>query len=167
MANIFATMTSSLAMKDYFIKLLNYDRFANLQMLDSILAANQSLKAVQLMAHLLAAQQIWLKRCKHLPAPGGALWPDCPATEFKAMIESNYAGWISFLEQTDDADFGNTVAYQNLKGDSFENSLSDILAHLINHGTHHRAQIGQQLKLNGLEKLPASDYIFYLRNQKQ
>jgi uncharacterized damage-inducible protein DinB len=152
------------AMKDYFIKLFNYDRFANLQMLDCILAANQSLKAVQLMAHLLAAQQIWLKRCKHLPAPGGALWPDWPATEFKAMIESNYAAWISFLEQADDADFGKLIVYQNSKGESFENSLTDILAHLINHGTHHRAQIGQQLKLSGLEKLPASDYIFYLRD---
>jgi len=116
------------------------------------------------MAHLLAAQQIWLKRCKHLPAPGGALWPDWPATEFKAMIESNYAAWISFLEQADDADFGKLIVYQNSKGESFENSLTDILAHLINHGTHHRAQIGQQLKLSGLEKLPASDYIFYLRD---
>jgi uncharacterized damage-inducible protein DinB len=154
-------------MKDYFIKLFNYDRFANLQTLDCILAANQSLKAVQLMAHLLAAQQIWLKRCQQLPAPGGALWPDWPASEFKAMIESNYAGWINFLEQASNADFGNPVVYQNLKGESFENSLSDILAHLINHGTHHRAQIGQQLKLSGLEQLPISDYIFYLREQKQ
>lgn len=154
-------------MKDYFIKLFNYDRFANLQMLGCILAANQSQKAVQLMAHLLAAQQIWLKRCKRLPAPGVALWPDWPATEFKAMIESDHAAWISFLEQADDADFGKLIVYQNSKGDSFNNSLTDILAHLINHGTHHRAQIGQQLKLSGLEKLPASDYIFYQRNQKQ
>lgn len=153
-------------MKDYFIKLLNYDRFANLQILDSMMATNQPLKAVQLMAHLLAAQQIWLKRCKRLPAPGGPLWPDWPATEFEAMIESNHSEWISFLEQISEDDFGKTVIYKNLKGDDFENSLADIIAHLINHGTHHRAQIGQQLKFVGLDKLPVTDYIFYLREQK-
>jgi uncharacterized damage-inducible protein DinB len=153
-------------MKDYFIKLFNYDRFANLQMLESIIAAHQPVKAVQLMAHLLAAQQIWLKRCKQLPAPGRALWPDWPASEFKDLIESNYTEWIEFLNQTNDTDFGNLIVYQNSKGESFQNSLSDIVAHLINHGTHHRAQIGQQLKFDGLEKLPATDYIFYLREQK-
>jgi uncharacterized damage-inducible protein DinB len=34
---------------------------------------------------------------------------------------------------------------------------------LINHGTHHRAQIGQLIKFDGLEILPNTDYIFYLR----
>ncbi|WP_342645093.1 DinB family protein [Mucilaginibacter sp. CSA2-8R] len=151
-------------MKNYFVKLFKYDRFANLQMLDCLTAANQPLKAVQLMAHLLAAQQIWLKRCKKLPAPGGPVWPDWPASELKAIIENNHAEWISFLEQSDDVDLKNLVTYQNSKVDTFENSLTDILAHLINHGTHHRAQIGQQLKLNGVEQLPVSDYIHYLRS---
>jgi uncharacterized damage-inducible protein DinB len=150
-------------MKHYFVKLFKYDRFANLQMLDYLTATNQPLKAVQLMAHLLAAQQIWLKRCKKLPAPGGPVWPDWPASELKAIIENNYAEWINFLEQSDDVDLKNLVTYQNSKGDTFENSLTDILAHLINHGTHHRAQIGQQLKLNAVEQLPVSDYIHYLR----
>lgn len=153
-------------MKDYFIKLFNYDRSANLQMLDCIIAANQPVKVVQLMAHLLAAQQIWLKRCQQLPAPGGALWPDWSASELKIKIESNHIEWISYLEQLNDTEFEHLVVYKNTKGDSFQNSLSDIIAHLINHGTHHRAQIGQQLKVSGLEKLPATDYIFYLREQK-
>ena len=152
-------------MKEYFIKLFNYDRFANAQMLDCITAANQPLKALQLMAHLLGAQQIWLKRCKQLQAPGGPIWPDWPVSELKAMIENNHAAWISFLEQADDDEFKTLIVYKNLKGDSFQNSLTDILAHLINHGTHHRAQIGQQLKFVGLEKLPVTDYIFYLREQ--
>ncbi|MDB5154777.1 MAG: hypothetical protein JWR54_3528, partial [Mucilaginibacter sp.] len=56
------------------------------------------------------------------------------------------------------------ISYKNLKGDDFENKLSDVLAHLINHGTHHRAQVGQHLKLAGVE-LPNTDYIFYIRNK--
>ncbi len=150
-------------MKDYFIKLFDYDRFANLQMLDCVIAAHEPVKAVGLMAHLLAAQQVWLKRCKHLPAPGSPVWPDWSANDFKAIIEDNHADWTSFLKQTNNADFSKLIVYKNSKGGNFQNILTDIIAHLINHGTHHRAQIGQQLKQSGLEILPASDYIFYLR----
>lgn len=156
----------SAAMKEHFIKLFNYDRFANLLILNSIIEAHEPLKAVQLMGHLLAAQQIWLQRCKQLPTTGVALWPDWTAIEFKAIIESNHAEWISFLEQAGESEFSSMIVYKNSKGDNFQNNLSDILAHLINHGAHHRAQIGQELKFSGLDKLPVTDYIFYLREQK-
>ncbi|MDB5132678.1 MAG: hypothetical protein JWR02_2427, partial [Mucilaginibacter sp.] len=66
-------------MKDYFIRLFNYDRHANLLISDIILKAQRPEKTVKLMAHTLAAQQIWLARCKELPPPGIVLWPDWPA----------------------------------------------------------------------------------------
>jgi uncharacterized damage-inducible protein DinB len=65
----------------------------------------------------------------------------------------------------DDNAFEEIVYYKNLRGDGYENKLEDILAHLINHGTHHRAQIGQELKLAGVENLPVTDYIFYIREK--
>ena len=79
------------------------------------------------------------------------------------MIDDNHKSWAEFLNGLHPEDFQRMIAYKNSKGDSYENLLEDILAHLINHGTHHRAQIGQQLKLAGLENLPNTDYIFYIR----
>ncbi|QJD98481.1 hypothetical protein HH214_19275 [Mucilaginibacter robiniae] len=114
------------------------------------------------MAHLLAAQQIWLQRCKKQPAAGDALWPDWKADTFKKIIEDNHAAWIGFLEDLKDNDFAESIIYKNSKGQTFTNRLDDVLAHLINHGTHHRAQAGQHLKLAGTQ-LPVSDYIYYLR----
>jgi uncharacterized damage-inducible protein DinB len=151
-------------MKAYFIQQFNYDRFANGLILEIILSTGAPEKPVKLMAHLLAAQQIWLSRCKGEPAIGGALWPDWPAAVFEQIINDNHREWLSYLNTLNPDDFDRLIAYKSFQGMPFENKLVDILAHLINHGTHHRAQAGQQLKLAGVEKLPITDYIFYLRN---
>lgn len=152
-------------MKAYFIQLFNYDCYANLRILETIRKANDTTEPVKLMAHLLAAQQIWLKRCKKEPAIGGALWPDWNVDTFEQIINDNHQKWINFLEDLTNEDFKQLISYKNSRGESFENKLSDVLAHIINHGTHHRAQAGQHLKLTGID-LPNTDYIFYIRELK-
>lgn len=151
-------------MKNYFIRLFEYDQYANQTILKTIFEANNPTKPVQLMAHLLAAQQIWLSRCKGEPAIGGALWPDWQADTFAQLINDNSSAWLSFLNILTPADFEKDIVYKNLQGVPYQSKLVDILAHLINHGTHHRAQAGQQLKFAGVENLPNTDYIFYIRN---
>jgi uncharacterized damage-inducible protein DinB len=152
-------------MKAYFIELFNYDRYANLRVLETIKKTSDAIEPIRLMAHLLAAQQIWLTRCKKEPAVGGALWPDWSIDTFEQMINDNHQKWVSFLEGLNNDDFEKLVSYKNSKGEGFENKLSDILAHAINHGTHHRAQAGQHLKLAGTELLN-TDYILYIRELK-
>jgi uncharacterized damage-inducible protein DinB len=78
-----------------------------------------------------------------------------------AQIEANAHGWKAYLESVHD--FNQSITYQNQSGKTYANVLSDILSHVVNHGTHHRAQIGQLLKFGGLEHLPVTDYIAYLR----
>jgi len=150
-------------MKNYFLKLFNYDHFENKAIAKVIIEAAEPKQAIKLMAHLLAAQQTWLNRCKGLSTIDVALWPDWQTDTFDQLIDDNHKSWAEFLNGLHPEDFQRMIAYKNSKGDSYENLLEDILAHLINHGTHHRAQIGQQLKLAGLENLPNTDYIFYIR----
>ena len=149
-------------MKAYFTRLFHYDLHANMLLIDTIITSNTQGKAVELMAHLLVAQQIWLKRCRLDPSAGDAQWPDWPADSLKAIARQNHADWTGFLENLSADNFNGTITYPNSKGLVFNNTLSDILAHLINHGTHHRAQAGQYLKQAGVP-LPNTDYIFYLR----
>jgi uncharacterized damage-inducible protein DinB len=149
-------------MKAYFTRLFNYDRHENLLIVSAILQTKDHEKAQQLMAHMLSAQQIWLNRCNGVPVVGAVLWPDWKANTFEQMIVDNHQQWISFLENLNDGDFERRITYKNLQGESFENSLMDILGHVINHGTHHRAQAGQHLKIAGTN-LPVTDLIFYLR----
>lgn len=149
-------------MKAYFTRLFNYDRYANLRLSSALLQTKDNEKAGQLMAHLFSAQQIWLNRCKGEPVIGALLWPDWKADTFEQTINDNHHEWIAFLENLNDSDFKKKVIYKNLKGEEFENCMIDILGHVINHGTHHRAQAGQHLKTAGTG-LPVTDYIFYLR----
>jgi uncharacterized damage-inducible protein DinB len=150
-------------MKTYFINLLNYDKYANEVILNAVIHGGMPEKPVALMAHLLVAQQIWLNRCKGLPAVGGALWPDWKADTFSNIIAENNKEWLNYLDGLTEDDFEKLISYKNSQGERFENKLPDILTHLINHGTHHRAQIGQQLKFAGAESLPNTDYIAYIR----
>ncbi|UEG55115.1 hypothetical protein LLH06_09085 [Mucilaginibacter daejeonensis] len=154
-------------MKQHFLKLLGYDRYANLLMLESIFKADQPAKAVQLMAHLLSAQQVWYSRAVEDGAPMQELWPDQQAVQFNYLIEVNFEKWSNFLNGPMGTDLSRKVSYANSKGDHFSTSLEDILSHMLNHGTHHRAQIGQVLKQSGLTKLPVTDLIYYLRSKDQ
>jgi uncharacterized damage-inducible protein DinB len=150
-------------MKEYFIRLFEYDRYANQIILDTIIKADSPEKPVKFMAHLLAAQQVWIHRCKGLPPFTGVLWPDWPADSLAAMIAENAEQWITYLSGLEPGDFEKTISYQDTRGNSWENKLTDILAHAINHGTHHRAQAGQHLIMAGVENLPVTDYIFFIR----
>lgn len=151
-------------MKDYFIKLFKYDQYVNHIIIDAIIAADKSGETVKLMAHLLGAQQIWLLRCKATNLLTGAIWPDWDADTCKQLINKNHHEWISFLSALNDNDFNKKITYRDMKGNEFSSKLEDMITQVTNHGTHHRAQIGQLLKEEG-KSLPVTDYIFYIRNQ--
>jgi uncharacterized damage-inducible protein DinB len=52
--------------------------------------------------------------------------------------------------------------YENSEDRLFTNTLKDMLFHIINHSTHHRAQISVDFRTNGIEPLNL-DYILYKR----
>lgn len=143
------------------MRLFKYDRYANELIAGNILKTGITGKPVELMAHLLTAQQVWLNRCTALPAIS-VIWPALSSDTFGDLIAKNSQDWLNYLETLQPGDFEKTVGYRNSKGIAFEDRVEDILAHVINHGTHHRAQIGQFLKAAGVE-LPPTDYIFYIR----
>ena len=150
-------------MKQYFLRLFEYDKYANSVIADLIIKANNPEIAVKLMTHLLAAQNMWYSRCTSLPTADIALWAEGDAKTFTDQIKERSDLWIGFLNTLEEADFKKTVEYKNTRGEAFSSRLDDILGHTINHGTHHRAQIGQHLKLAGTD-LPFTDYIIYLRS---
>ena len=177
-------------MRAHFIRLFDFDYFASQAIFKAMEETAGSEKALVfeqsgdlhrpliLFAHLQAASQAWLRRCEGESSAGIQLWPQVvggsglgPDAEMlkdqvrlsslKESIDNNHRAWTTFLKG--EGDFGRSVTYQNQSGQEYTNLLSDLLTHIINHGTHHRAQIGQLLKAAGLEKLPNTDYITYLR----
>jgi uncharacterized damage-inducible protein DinB len=151
-------------MKDYFIRLFEYDKYANLVILKAIREADNPLQSIQLFGHLLAAQQRWLARCQYSTAPEVDIWPKQETLPFEEILADNFQQWTALLSTITPANLEQRIAYKNSAGTPFADKLIDILTQVTNHGTHHRAQIGQQLKLAGVDKLPVTDYIYFIRN---
>lgn len=118
-------------------------------------------EAARLFAHLTRASEVWLGRVEGTEAAGLPVWPsdpDVPAS--LARAERAAAGWRALFHETDD--LGRTVAYATSRGERFGTALSEIAAHVVNHGTHHRGQAVRLLREAGLEP-PVLDLIAYVR----
>ena len=142
------------------LQLLEYNFWANDQFI--IRLEEQPVipeKISSLMSHILNAHHIWLARIQSSPQQYGT-WD---------LIDSNQ--WSMFnLQQyhqsTDLVRGGNLkhiISYQNSKGERYSNEVWEVIMHIINHSTHHRAQIASAMRNVHLLP-PATDLIFYLRN---
>ncbi|HWZ35949.1 MAG TPA: DinB family protein [Mucilaginibacter sp.] len=150
-------------MKAYFLRMFGYDLYANNQILAAMRGTKTPQNTLVLMAHLLGAQQRWLKRCKNQSEAGLEMFPQVETIPFEMLIVQNNREWSDFLSDLSDADMNRVIVYKNTSGTEFKSTIAEIATQVINHGTHHRAQIGQHLKQAGLETLPVTDYIFYIR----
>lgn len=147
-------------MKDFFKELLEYGTYYNRQLIDII---NQnpshiSDRTMSLMSHILNAHHIWNFRIagkKNLYA----VWQNQPREHLLEIELTNFRSSEDILEVYE---LDQIILYANSQGQQFERSVRDILFHIINHTTYHRAQIASDLKVNGLTPL-LTDYIHYKR----
>jgi uncharacterized damage-inducible protein DinB len=75
-------------------------------------------------------------------------------------IEKANTLWIEFIETADN--FERELKYTNYVNDYYENSIGDIMAHLVNHGTYHRGQVAVLLREKGYDPVN-TDFITYDR----
>lgn len=144
--------------------MFGYNLFASNLIIQAMETAGSPDITLKLMGHLLAAEQAWLERCKLLPPSMPNTWPENVTIEqCKKQVSERYEAWVTFLNEIEEEDLNKIIPYHSFTGDYFENQVGDIVTQVLNHGTHTRAQIGQQLKLAGVKTLPVTDYSYYLR----
>lgn len=149
------------------------ERIGHLLMLqnDDILTAekNSSFASIKkTVLHLWDAETIWLTRLK-----GGSL-ADWPSKNFTGGKSEMLTGWINtstdllhFVKEKGTAFQQQTIVYKNMKGDAYENSVEEILYHLVNHGSYHRGQIITLLRESGVTQLVSTDLIAWFREQRK
>jgi uncharacterized damage-inducible protein DinB len=68
--------------------------------------------------------------------------------------------WIDLIHKQDPASM--MIEYKNFEGQVFTTLLSDIITHVVNHGSYHRGQISRLIRESGGIP-PATDYIVFVR----
>lgn len=138
-----------------------YNNWANSLLLDALLANVDALpeSCISLFSHIVNAQTIWVCRINGA-TPAVGVWQVNNLDNCKIMLQES----ATVLSQLEYPEGGHSpiVKYNNSLGDYFETSAADILLHVFNHGTYHRAQIAKEMKLHDIPPVN-TDYIQFVR----
>ena len=137
-----------------------YNRWANESVLDAVskLTAEQFTKDLQsshrsvrdTLAHILAAEWIWLERWKGV-SPKALFDPaDFPTLEsVRTRLNEVETECAAFIEGLTDESLTQAVTYTNTKGEKWTYSLGQMLQHVANHSSYHRGQVTTMLRQLG------------------
>jgi uncharacterized damage-inducible protein DinB len=118
------------------------------------------------MMHTAGVEWLWRQRLQIAESPTGLPskndYPSLDAlVEYWAHEEREMRAWLSVLT---DADLASTRTYTLLGGNTVTDSLMHCLAHMVNHGTQHCAEMAQMLTDYGVS--PGNiDLIYWLREK--
>jgi uncharacterized damage-inducible protein DinB len=117
------------------------------------------------LTHVLSAEWIWRLRCQEGLAPAKLFDPAAFPTldALLARWAEEEAAMRAYVASLDDAALNRPLTYRNTAGQPFTMLLWQILTHIVNHGTQHRAEVAHVL--TSLGHSPGDiDFIVYLRN---
>jgi uncharacterized damage-inducible protein DinB len=143
----------------FFNEFFEYNRWCNDRYMVALLRINKEHQSHRLFSHILNSHEMWLGRIRNeddLPHP----WDIINYHDYELKDIKNHGKTYDILNQFA---METLVEYRNTKGIKFTNSVRDILLHVVNHSSYHRAQIASELV--GLSvKPPVTDYIAYKRS---
>lgn len=143
-------------MRDYFARLLTFDDWANREVLRAIGANGEPDGSIRLLAHVVAAEWLWLRRLGRSGRPM-AVWPELSAAEIARELAPLRQEWRGVLDEGEERLRG-TISYTNSKGEPWTSGVGDVLTHVFAHGVHHRGQILSLFRAAGMTP-PYVDFI--------
>lgn len=150
-------------MKDHFLHLFEYNDWANSLVLNVLSDKQISDQRIFLLfSHTIIAQILWLNRVKHGDYEFKDFWQLLNREEMNELSRRSTNDWKSFIKTKQETDLQSEVSYVNSKGSHYKNTLAQIMTHVINHSTYHRAQIAARLRALNIAP-PLTDYIAFFR----
>jgi uncharacterized damage-inducible protein DinB len=147
---------------EYLRRQLAYDGWANHEVLAAMRASRQATtRSLQLMAHILSAERLWMERLQHLPQ-SLPVWPEFGIEECERQAAELGRLWREFLKGKPASVLTGTISYKNSKGEPWRSTVQDVLTHVLMHSAYHRGQIASHMRESG--QTPAyTDFIHAVR----
>jgi len=133
-----------------FIRLFTYDRWANQVTLDSVRAAGAPQRVLKLLAHIAAAQWLWLERIQG-SGKKVIVWPDWKLEQCATELRGSGIAWEAYTGKANEQTLATAVPYRNSKGEQWTSRVSDIAMHVAMHGVYHRGQVAADVRASGGE----------------
>ncbi len=145
---------------DYFRRQFAYNEWANREVLGAMRAGREtSTRSVQLAAHVLSAERLWLERLTQ-QSQSLPVWPQLTLEHCGEQASALVRLWRDYLDGN--LELAQPVSYKNSKGEPWTSTVQDILTHVLMHSAYHRGQIAGQMRANG--QTPAyTDFIHCVR----
>jgi uncharacterized damage-inducible protein DinB len=147
---------------DYLRRQFVYDEWANREVLKALRSGgDRTERPLQLIAHILAAQFLWLERLQQKPQclP---VWPDFTLSQCETQLGEIARLWRDYLATLSPPQLDLTISYKNSQGQAWSSKVRDVLNHVIMHGAYHRGQIATAMRASG--RTPAyTDFIHAVR----
>jgi|SRR5882762_4863338 len=150
---------------DYLRRLFAYDDWANREVLRGFDSAGATpARSLRLMAHVLGTEYVWYSRIRQEPSPL-AVWPQLNLAECEDHAVRLPQTWSRYLDNLSPEQLSAPLSYKNTKGESWTNSVQDILMHVVMHSVYHRGQIAADMRAAG--HTPAyTDFIHGVRQNR-
>ena len=149
-------------MLDYLRRLFAHMRWADERVLDALRSAGTPpQKAIEVYAHVLGAEHVWLARLRQVPS-AVAVWPSMAVGDCVLLARANAEQYERVVSALDAPALDREVAYTNSAGRSFRSRVGDILLHVALHASYHRGQVALLLREAG-DVPEATDYIGFVR----
>lgn len=142
-------------------RLFDYDAWANQEVLKALQQHNGPERSIKLLAHIFAAERLWLERlqCRDQSV---AVWPASSLAECEAQARKLADQFGKYLQAATEGSLHTTITYTNSKGEPWTSEKHDVLQHVIMHSAYHRGQIAADTRAGGTT--PAyTDFIHAVR----
>lgn len=157
-------------LSNQFRRLFEYEQDSHARVLTALQAVPEERRggpefqrAVDLLAHIVAARRLWLARLGVAPAPEHGLEPTgAKLAELPARLSEMHALWSRYLAGLRDTEVQRAFEYQSLDAGRFRNTVGEVLTQLYGHSLYHRGQIAREIKALGCAP-PPTDFIFWAR----
>lgn len=148
-------------MQPWLERLVDHLEWANRRALGVVRETGEA-ESLELLAHVLATERVWMERIRTGDSSGLEIWPDLTPDECEARMEENVEQYRAFARSVPQEGLRREATYTNSSGEAFETPVAEILLHVALHGSYHRGQIARELREAGEEPVD-TDFIQFVR----